>query len=135
MDEASRAPDGERVEDPIETPDQPTAPASQAPTGWAPPANSRRATIIIAAIVLLGIATIFYAWGFPPFSSAIQSTDNAYVRGRTTLISPQVSGYVVAVPVQDFQQVRAGQVLARIDDRIYRQRVDQAQANLNSQLA
>ncbi|WP_422785832.1 HlyD family secretion protein [Rhizorhabdus argentea] len=136
MDDASRARDGERIEDPIETPDEPTtAPPPQAPTGWAPPPNSRRATIIIAVIVLLGVATILYAWGLPPFSSAIQSTDNAYVRGRTTLISPQVSGYVVAVPVQDFQHVKAGQVLVRIDDRIYRQRVDQAQANLSSQLA
>lgn len=135
MDDASRAAADQRVQDPIEMSDGSAAGAPQAPTGWAPPANSRRATIIIAAIVLLGIATIFYAWGLPPFSSAVQSTDNAYVRGRTTLISPQVSGYVVAVPVQDFQQVRAGQVLARIDDRIYHQRVDQAQANLNSQLA
>ncbi|MGZ2946207.1 biotin/lipoyl-binding protein, partial [Pseudomonas aeruginosa] len=50
------------------------------------------------------------------------------VRGRVTIISPQVSGYVTGVPVQDFAEVKTGQVLATIDDRIYRARVAQAQA-------
>jgi len=94
-----------------------------------------RTTLIVAAIALIGVLVILYAWGLPPFTGATQSTDNAYVRGRTTLISPQVSGYVVDVPVQDFQQVRAGDVLARIDDRIYRQKVEQARAALDAQIA
>ena len=92
-------------------------------------------TLIIVAVAAIGILTILYAWGLPPFVSSVQSTDNAYVRGRTTLISPQVSGYVVSVPVQDFERVRTGQILARIDDRIYRQRVEQARASLDSQRA
>ncbi|MCS4509887.1 HlyD family secretion protein [Xylophilus ampelinus] len=37
--------------------------------------------------------------------------------------------------MQDFQTVEAGQVLVRIDDRIYRQRVEQAQATLEGQIA
>jgi multidrug resistance efflux pump len=74
-------------------------------------------------------------WRLPPFTSAIESTDNAYVRGQTTVVSPQSSGYVSEVPVQDFQHVRAGDVLARIDDRIYRQRVAQARATLAGQTA
>ncbi|MET0138371.1 MAG: HlyD family secretion protein [Sphingobium sp.] len=105
------------------------------PSGWAPPRNSRGVTIAIVIVAVLGVLAILYAWGLPPFRSAIQTTDNAYVKGRTTLISPQVSGYVTGVPVQDFARVKAGQILARIDDRIYRQRVEQARASLNSQLA
>jgi multidrug resistance efflux pump len=46
-----------------------------------------------------------------------------------------VSGYVTSVPVRDFAQVKAGQVLATIDDRIYAARVEQAKANLAAQLA
>ncbi|MDB5463487.1 MAG: secretion protein HlyD [Phenylobacterium sp.] len=42
---------------------------------------------------------------------------------------------VVAVDVGDYQRVRSGQVLARVDARIYRARVDQAQANLDAALA
>lgn len=54
---------------------------------------------------------------------------------QVTIISPQVSGYVTAVPVQDFAQVKAGQILATIDQRIYAARVAQAEANLASQIA
>ena len=39
-----------------------------------------------------------------------------------------MNGYVVQVPVQDFQTVQQGQLLAQVDDRIYRQRLEQAEA-------
>ncbi|WP_206370501.1 HlyD family secretion protein [Solimonas marina] len=90
------------------------------------------ATIAIAVIGITGVLLILYAWRLWPFSSAVERTDNAYVHGRVTLVSPRVDGYVTAVPVQDFMPVRAGQLLAQIDDHIYRQHVDQAQASLDS---
>ena len=58
-----------------------------------------------------------------PFTRHSQFTDNAYVRGQTTFISPQVNGYITAVNVKDFDTVQPGQVLFQIDDRIYKQRV------------
>ncbi|MGH8781826.1 HlyD family secretion protein [Paraburkholderia sp.] len=57
------------------------------------------------------------------------------MRGFVTVISPQVSGYVTTVPVSDFAEVKAGQVLVTIDDSTYRARVEQAQANLAAQRA
>jgi multidrug resistance efflux pump len=57
------------------------------------------------------------------------------VRGELTIISPQLSGYVVEMDVQDFQTVRKGTLLLRLDDRIYRQRVEQAGAQLAQQQA
>lgn len=83
-----------------------------------------------AAIGLVGVLVILYAWQLPPFTRHSQFTDNAYVRGMTTFISPQVNGYITAVNVKDFDQVKPGDVLIQIDDRIYRQRVHQAQAQL-----
>ena len=97
---------------------------------WHPPVRSPRSIVIIAAIALAAILAILWAWGLWPFGGSIEVTDNAYVRGRTTVIAPQVSGYVVEVLARDYQHVRAGQVLVRIDDRIYRARVAQAQASL-----
>jgi multidrug resistance efflux pump len=81
------------------------------------------------------VLIVLYAWNLPPFRSALESTENATVRGQVTIISPQLSGYVVEVDVQDYQFVRQGQLLMRIDDRIYRQRLDQAQAQLATQRA
>lgn len=105
------------------------------PNGWRPPAKSRLTVIVIATIAVAAALAILYAWQLPPFAGWSEGTDNAYVRGRVTVISPQVSGYVTSVPVRDFAQVKAGQVLATIDDRIYAARVEQAKANLAAQLA
>jgi multidrug resistance efflux pump len=85
---------------------------------------------VVAAIALAAVSVIFDAWNLPPFSGGVEITDDAYVRGRTTVIAPQVSGYVVEVRVSDYQTVRTGEVLVRIDDSIYRARVEQARATL-----
>ncbi|EIZ81305.1 membrane fusion protein family auxiliary transport protein [Novosphingobium sp. Rr 2-17] len=54
-------------------------------------------------------------------------TDNAYVRADVVTITPRVAGYVAEVLVADNQRVRAGDVLARIDDRDYSVKVVQAE--------
>jgi membrane fusion protein, multidrug efflux system len=57
------------------------------------------------------------------------TTDDAYVQADSTLIAPRVSGYISEVRVADNQAVKAGQVLARIDDRDYRTALRQAAAD------
>ncbi|KQW31009.1 hemolysin secretion protein D [Rhizobium sp. Root274] len=93
------------------------------------------ATILIILGAVLGTSLVLYAWRLPPFASSVEMTDNAYVRGYVTTMSPQVSGYVVEVPVKDYEAVEKGQLLARIDDRIYRQKLAQAEAALATQKA
>ncbi|UFN51064.1 HlyD family secretion protein [Roseomonas sp. OT10] len=91
-----------------------------------------------AGILLIGCAgalLVLHAWQLPPFQGSMEVTENAYVRGQVTVISPQLAGYVTEVPVRDFQRVRAGQVLVQIDDRIFRQKQLQAQAALAIQRA
>jgi multidrug resistance efflux pump len=86
----------------------------------------------LLAAAIVGVLLVLWAWRLPPFVSGVQHTDNAYVRGQVTVIAPQVTGYVTSVEAQDFQTVQQGQLLAVIDDRIYRQRLEQAKANLHS---
>jgi len=62
-------------------------------------------------------------------------TDNAFVRGDITQISPKVSGHVVRVAVRDNQSVKAGELLFQIDDRDYRARLLQARAALAARQA
>lgn len=112
--------------------DAAAAPAPPAGSGWRPPALSRTAVALILLLAIAGIAAVLAAWRVWPFTTAYESTDNAYVRGRTTVIAPQVSGYVTRVLVRDFENVQAGQPLVTIDDRIYAQRVEQAQAQVES---
>ena len=115
--------------------DSKTQPEATAPKYWSP---ARRSWLATATLVLLGLAAIIAilrAWQLPPFQTTAQSTQNAYVRGRTTVVAPQVSGYVTQVLVHDFETVKRGQVLVNIDDQIYRARVEAAQANLDNATA
>src|SRR4051794_20385962 len=114
---------------------QAAAATAPAPVGWRPPEKSKRVIIAITVVAALGVLAILYAWRLPPFSGVREQTDNAYVRGRVTVISPQVNGYVTKVAVQDYAEVKAGQILATIDDRIYHARVAQAEANVAAQEA
>ncbi|MBG7301221.1 HlyD family secretion protein [Pseudomonas aeruginosa] len=84
-------------------------------------------------LLLCGAALAVLAAGWliaGPFAGT--STDNAYVRGDVTSLAPKVAGYVTALEVGDNQVVRAGDVLFRIDDRDYRARLAQAQANIEA---
>lgn len=121
-----------RAEDPPEN-----LPAQQQPPrrGWAPPTHGRRRTLLFIGILLGGVLLALYAWDLPPFRRGVQTTDNAYVRGQTTTISPQLSGYVTEVLIQDFAAAKKGQPLVKVDDRVYRQRVEQARANVAAQTA
>lgn len=122
-----------------------TTAIAETPEGTAPPSGpgdqtrTRRVRLLsslsFACVALAGILLVLYAWRLPPFSSAIESTENALVRGQVTIIGPQLPGYIVEVPVHDFQFVKRGDLLVRLDDRIYTQRLAQAIAQLQQQQA
>ena len=58
------------------------------------------------------------------------STDDAYVQADNSSIAPKISGYLAEVLVKDNETVKAGQPLARIDDRDFRAALDQAKADV-----
>jgi membrane fusion protein (multidrug efflux system) len=60
------------------------------------------------------------------------STDDAYIKADSSAIAPKVSGYLAKVLVGDNQPVKAGQVLATIDDRDYATLLDQARADVEA---
>jgi membrane fusion protein (multidrug efflux system) len=62
----------------------------------------------------------------------LESTDDAYVKADFTTVAPKVSGYVADVLVRDNQPVKAGQILARIDDRDFRAALAQAKAQVEA---
>ena len=59
-----------------------------------------------------------------------ESTDDAQVDGHITQISSKVYGRVQEVLVDDNQQVKAGQILVKLDPRDYQAALDQAKAQL-----
>ena len=91
---------------------------------------SLRSVLIMLVVALAGMLLVLRAWNLWPFNSSVVTTDNAYVRGAVTVLAPQVNGYVTEVLVKDYEQVKAGQALVRIDSRSYEAAVAQAQAQL-----
>ena len=94
-----------------------------------------RGTWIVLAATLLCVGLVLYAWRLPPFRTGTETTENAYVRGMVTIVAPKVDGYVAEVAVQDYMEVKAGQVIVKLDDRIYRQKLEQARSALAAQEA
>jgi multidrug resistance efflux pump len=110
-----------------------TAPAAQPEVHhWSPAPLRIGAVVMIAVLALAAAVAVLYTFNLWPFADGVEVTDDAYVRGRTTVIAPQVSGYVVLVSVSDYAVVKAGDVLARIDDSTYRAKVDQSRAALQA---
>lgn len=91
--------------------------------------NKKKLIGVVLCLTAIVLGAVAWTWAK---SSGETSTDNAFVRGDITSLAPKVGGYVTAVEVEDNQTVRAGDVLFRIDDRDYRARLAQAEANVEA---
>jgi membrane fusion protein, multidrug efflux system len=89
----------------------------------------KRAAVALA--LALGVAgAADFGYGYFTTGRYLESTDDAYVKADSTIISPKVSGYIAEVPVGDNQPVKAGQLLARIEDADFRTVLDQSHADV-----
>jgi membrane fusion protein, multidrug efflux system len=91
--------------------------------------KGRKLKFLLAGTALLAVllAGIFYYFLFiVPY----ESTDDAFIDGYVTLISPRVPGQVMRLTVADNQEVKAGDVLVEIDPRDYETSLSQDKADL-----
>src|SRR6266516_3798627 len=107
------------------SPDEPAAPAK--------PGGRKRTVFIIMGVVLLGLVAVgARRW---IYSLSHVSTDNAQVDGHIVPILPKVGGYVLDVRTDENRPVKAGDTLVVLDDRDYKARLAQAEADLAVALA
>ena len=88
----------------------------------------KRVLLILLAVILLaaaGVGGYFYY----EYAKQFESTDDAFVDGHIVQIDAKVTGYVVALLVDDNQLVKAGDVLVQIDPRDYQAQLDQMTAS------
>src|SRR5258708_1505827 len=128
---------------PASAPDQPTptppwpsaAVAANAPTPK--PASGARSSwgrlalplvAVLAAFGFIALATL--RWDGWVGSAVIQTTNDAYVRADLTQLSSRVAGEVLTVAANDFQRVKAGDLLVQIDPADYEAQVAQAEAGV-----
>ena len=91
--------------------------------------SKKKALIIIAVIIAVTAIVLFYI-----NSLKYQSTDDAYVESDFVQIAPRVSGQIEEIYIKDNQKIKAGDLIAKIDDTDYKVKLEQAQANYEKAL-
>ncbi len=105
----------------------PTVPAAT-PAPERKEARRKRLLLLVAGVFLLaGLGWL--AW-YLLFGQWYEDTDDAYVGANVVQVTPQVAGTVVAVRADDTEQVKAGDVLVKLDAADARIALAQAEANL-----
>ncbi|MBB4507015.1 HlyD family secretion protein [Rhizobium leguminosarum] len=110
----------------------PSAPAQSAPASVAAPAAAKKRRSPVLPIVVLALLAGGGWYGYEWWTNGrfMVSTDDAYIEGDIATISPKVTGYVAKVNVVANQEVKAGDVLATLDNGDYQNALDLAQAQI-----
>ena len=91
----------------------------------------KKRKLVIPLIIILAIAGGLYFF----IQSGYESTDDAYVEADIIQVTPKVSGHIKESYIKDNQEVKEGQLVAKIDDDMYKVRYEQAKANYEKALA
>ncbi|KQV73267.1 HlyD family secretion protein [Rhizobium sp. Root1220] len=88
--------------------------------------------LFVAALLAAAAYAGDFGYQYWTVGRFIVSTDNAYVKADYTTVAPKIAGYVKEVLVNDNDVVKAGQILARIDDRDFQAALTQARSDVNA---
>jgi membrane fusion protein, multidrug efflux system len=106
-----------------------TAPNQTAPTST-PAAPSKRRTVLLGTTAVLLLLLIGYGIWWALYARHYESTDDAYVAGNVVQVTPQISGTVVAINIDDTELVQAGATLIKLDPADAKVALQQAEAQL-----
>ncbi len=95
--------------------------------------RGRLLLVLLGLIAAGGVA--WYGWDWWRVGRFIETTNDAYVGGNVTTLSPHVAGFVAEILVGDNQFVHSGQLLIQLDDRDYRADLAHAEAVVAHQRA
>ncbi len=84
---------------------------------------------IVAIGIIIVVSTNWTRW---EGGAGWQGTDDAYLQADLTPIAAKVGGYIRVLPIQDYERVHEGQLLAQIVEDDYRAAVEQAEASVAS---
>lgn len=87
--------------------------------------------IILVSFIALSIFWILFSFGI--FTLNEISSQNAYIKAKSVDITSKINSKIIKINVKDFDKVKKGDILFELDDRIYKQNLLKAQANLSIQ--
>lgn len=111
------------------TPVTPVKPEAVPPAGATPPAGNAalRTRLILGCIVVVAVLIGARMWWRGHY---FEETDNAYLDGNVTIVSPRIAGTVGKVLVKDNQRIQAGELLVELDPADHQIKVDQILAQI-----
>jgi membrane fusion protein (multidrug efflux system) len=104
----------------------------KAKTSFRPSRQAIRRAALAFALALGVAGAVDFGHYYLTTGRYLETTDDAYVKADSTIIAPKVSGYISEVLVVDNEPVKAGQLLARIDDRDFKTSLNQAKADVTA---
>jgi membrane fusion protein (multidrug efflux system) len=111
----------------------PVSPAASEPamTGDTPPRGARKRIVLFVLALVAGAGVAHFGWHYWTTGRFEETTDDAFLQADKVTVAPKVGGFIAESFVADNQPVRAGDVLARIDDRDYQVVLLQDEADLD----
>ena len=110
----------------------PPAPASTASAG---PRDRRRPLVLAALALAAAVGGGWYGYHWWTVGRFVVWTDDAYVSAKTATLAAKVPGYIATLDVEDNASVKAGDLIATIDNGDYTLAVDSARDKVATQQA
>ncbi|KQT70068.1 hemolysin D [Aureimonas sp. Leaf460] len=111
------------------------APPAASPAAQAPKAKSRKKPILLVLLLAALGAGSYFGHQYWTVGRFFVSTDDAYIAADMSILSPKITGYVAAVPVEENQHVKAGQTIVQIDRGDFELALESAEAKIATQHA
>ncbi|MFP5042168.1 HlyD family secretion protein [Parasediminibacterium sp. JCM 36343] len=94
-------------------------------------ATEQKKKSVVKPIILALVLVVGGYFGYKEiyFSLTHETTDNAQVETQITPVLPRVSGYVKSIVVKDYDSVKAGQLVAELDDAELQAQLEEMQAD------
>lgn len=94
-------------------------------------AEKKDASIKKISIIVLLITAVFFIW-YVLSDRHTPYTDQARIHGLITPVSPRVSGFITEIKIKLHSEVKAGDVLFKLDQRPFQIAVEMAEADIDN---
>jgi membrane fusion protein, multidrug efflux system len=111
---------------------QTLAPAPSAPATQKKKRFTWKRMVVGALAVAALAAGAKYGWSYWQWAAVHETTDDAFIDGHVTQVTPRVAGHVLKVYVNDNQVVHAGDVLVELDPADFQAALAEAQGKLTA---